>query len=126
MAAYALTVAKGGMKLTRSLDQDGGSDTTGLEWSSQRRVLRVTSTDMDEFTLTTQMLMDKPAVNQTGLAGKWDFLLKWRPEDSPTTDANTLPGIFTAMQDQLGLKLESVKIPVDVIVIDHIERPSAN
>ena len=126
MAAYALTVGRGGPKLTRSIDQDGDSDQTGLEWSSERRVLRVTSSNMDEFMLTMQMLMDKPAVNQTGLAGKWDFLLKWRPDDSPTTDANTLTGIFTAMQDQLGLKLESVKIPVDVIVIDHIERPSAN
>ena len=73
-----------------------------------------------------QFLLDKPSVNQTGLPGKWDFLLKWKPDDSPTTDPNALPEFPAALQEQLGLKLESVKAPVDVIVIDHVERPSAN
>jgi len=127
LGAYVLTVAKGAPKLSKSVDQEAMSDTTGTEWSSQRRVLRVTSTTMAEFASTMQSIVDKPLVDQTGLTGKWDFLLKWRPDTAPDTDdPNTLPGLFTAIQEQLGLKLEAVKAPVDVIVIDHVERPSAN
>ena len=80
-------------------------------------------------------------VNKTGLKGNYDFTLQWTPDEGPgamakvQTDAGPgtvappLPGssgpsIFTAIQEQLGLKLESTKGPLDVIVIDHIERPS--
>ena len=68
----------------------------------------------------------KPVVDQTGLAGRFDFTLKWTREQTPSTDPNAAPGLFTAIQEQLGLKLEPVKAPVGVIVIDHVERPSAN
>ena len=127
MGAYVLTVAKGGPKLSKSVDQEAMSDTTFTQWSSQRRVLRVTSTTMAEFATTMDSQLDKPLVDQTGLTGKWDFLLKWRSETAPEPDdPNALPGIFTAIQEQIGLKLEGVKAPVDAIVIDHVERPSAN
>ena len=103
------------------------SDTTFTQWNSQRRVLRVTSTTMAEFATTMDSQLEKPLVDQTGLTGKWDFLLKWRPETAPEPDdPNALPGIFTAIQEQIGLKLEGAKAPVDVIVIDKVERPSAN
>jgi uncharacterized protein (TIGR03435 family) len=127
MGAYVLTVAKGVPKLSKSVDQEAMSDTTFTQWNSQRRVLRVTSTTMAEFVMTMDSQLDKPLVDQTGLMGKWDFLLKWRPDTAPDTDdPNALPGLFTAIQEQIGLKLEAVKAPVDVIVIDHVERPSAN
>ena len=127
LSIYAIRVGKGGPKLTKSLDQNGLSDTTGLEWSSQRRVLRVTATNMEEFATAMESVVDKPVADQTGLTGRWDFLLKWRPETAPDTDdPNALPGLFTAIQEQIGLKLEAAKAPVDVIVIDHVERPSAN
>jgi uncharacterized protein (TIGR03435 family) len=71
--------------------------------------------------------MEKPVVDQTGLTGKWDFLLKWRPDSAPDTgDANALPGLFTALQEQVGLRLEGTTAPVEVLVIDKVERPSAN
>jgi len=127
MGAYVLTVAKGGPKLSKSVDQEAMSDTTFTQWNSQRRVLRVTSTTMAEFVMTMDSQLEKPLVDQTGLTGKWDFLLKWRPETAPEPDdPNALPGIFTAIQEQIGLKLEGAKAPVDVIVIDKVERPSAN
>ena len=67
-------------------------------------------------------------VDQTGLKGAYDFTLKWRsdqfvPSDASGTDA---PSFFTAIQEQLGLRLVPSKAPVEVIVIDHIEQPSAN
>jgi uncharacterized protein (TIGR03435 family) len=81
---------------------------------------------MEEFASTMESVVDRPVADQTGLTGRWDFLLKWRPDESVTSDANALPGLFTAIQEQIGLKLEAVKAPVDVLVIDHVERPSAN
>jgi len=87
----------------------------------------VTSTTMAEFVMTMNFDMEKPVVDQTGLTGKWDFLLKWRPDTAPDTgDPNALPGLFTAIQEQAGLKLEGTTAPVEVLVVDHVERPSAN
>ena len=87
--------------------------------------------------------LDCIVVDQTGLEGNYDFSLQWAPDQTqtamfkdtgdgkPGTDAalvpeSSEPSIFTALQEQLGLKLESTKGPVDVLVIDHIERPSEN
>jgi uncharacterized protein (TIGR03435 family) len=63
--------------------------------------------------------VDYPVVNETGIEGLFDLKLEW-------TNADTGPSIFTAIQEQLGLRLTSRKTPVDVIVIDHLERPSEN
>jgi uncharacterized protein (TIGR03435 family) len=68
----------------------------------------------------------RPVVDQTGIAGRFDFTLKWSPNEMQNSNPNAAPGLFTAMQEQLGLKLEATKAMVDVLVIDHVERPSAN
>jgi len=88
-------------------------------------------------------VLGRTVMDQTGLKGIYDFTLQWAPDQSqaatltgpegtkPATDNQSQPessgpSIFTALQEQLGLKLESTKAPVDVLVIDHIERPSEN
>jgi uncharacterized protein (TIGR03435 family) len=63
----------------------------------------------------------RPVVDRTGLSGRFDFTLTWAPEGSTDTDA---PSIFTALHEQLGLKLEPTTGPVDVLVIDSVERPT--
>jgi uncharacterized protein (TIGR03435 family) len=72
-------------------------------------------------------------VDKTGLDGKYDLKLNWSPDNEPeaygsaTSNASAPgPSIFTALQEQLGLKLESTKGPVKMLVIDHIEQPSEN
>jgi uncharacterized protein (TIGR03435 family) len=71
-------------------------------------------------------------VDQTGLTGKYDIKLKWESDHArpgpgdAASDPSGLPSLFTALQEQLGLKLESTKGPVQTLVIDHIERPSEN
>jgi uncharacterized protein (TIGR03435 family) len=62
-------------------------------------------------------------IDKTGITGKFDIHLRFSPEDA--TDAND-PTIFTAVQEQLGLKLAPAKGPIEVLVIDHVERPSEN
>jgi len=83
--------------------------------------------------MTLESTVGGPIVDRTGLTGKYDFNLTFTPDDrtsanAPLTDsADAPPSIFTAMQEQLGLKLEQKKIPMDFVVIDHIEKtPSAN
>jgi len=64
--------------------------------------------------------------DRTGLEGKYEIALKWNPDPArPNTD-NSLPSLFTAVQEQLGLKLDSRREPVEVLVIDRIDRPTGN
>ncbi|MGA9981779.1 MAG: TIGR03435 family protein [Candidatus Sulfotelmatobacter sp.] len=79
--------------------------------------------------------VDRKVVNQTGLKGVFDFTLEFAPEVGPGSqalgtadvpDSSPAPSLFTALKEQLGLKLKSTKGPVDVVVIDHVEEPSAN
>jgi uncharacterized protein (TIGR03435 family) len=82
-------------------------------------------------------VLDRPVVDQTGIAGRYDFQLQWTPDQSqfismgakvppPPDDPAAPPDLFTAIQQQMGLKLESVKAPVEAIVIDKVEKPSEN
>jgi uncharacterized protein (TIGR03435 family) len=82
-------------------------------------------------------VLDRPVVNQTGIPGRYDFVLRWTPDEfqfaslgarppAPTGDPNAPPDIFTAFQEQLGLKLESSKAQAEVFVIDRAEKPSEN
>ena len=73
----------------------------------------------------------RPVVNETGLAGEFDVDLSYAPDlgagAAPTAPpATTAPSLFTALEEQLGLKLESARGPIDVVVIDRVERPAEN
>jgi uncharacterized protein (TIGR03435 family) len=82
---------------------------------------------MGELSLMMKLFMDRPVVDQTGLTGRYDFQLKWTTDESKApTDGSAPPTIFTAVQEQLGLKLEAVKATTDVMVIDKVERPGEN
>jgi uncharacterized protein (TIGR03435 family) len=130
LSVYALRVVKNGPKLTKSKDDPNGlPDFEITNWTSNLVFLRESNTTMEEFVLNLQFLnqaIDRPIVDQTALAGRYDFTLKWTPDEATTSDPNAPPGLFTAIQEQAGLKLEPEKTPVEVLVIDHIERPSAN
>jgi uncharacterized protein (TIGR03435 family) len=112
MQAYVLGVAKNGPKLEKSA---GGESST--LWGRGRITSKAAT--MDHFAEILSRLMDFPAVNQTGIDGVFDLKIEW-------TDADTGPSIFTALQEQLGLRLTSRKTPVDVVVIDHVEKPTEN
>jgi uncharacterized protein (TIGR03435 family) len=79
-------------------------------------------------------LLDRPVLDQTGISGKFDFQFTFLPDESmfhghpPPTPAgdNPAPSLFTAIQERLGLKLDNTKAPTDVIILDHVEKPSAN
>jgi uncharacterized protein (TIGR03435 family) len=135
LSVYALVVGKNGPKLTKSQGDPNGLP--GLFFRGLG-VLPVANATMGDFAGVMQgAVLDRPVVDQTGLKGRFDFILKWTPDESqfeglgikvppPSDAANAPPGLFTAIQEQLGLKLEATKAPVDVLVIDHVEKPSEN
>jgi uncharacterized protein (TIGR03435 family) len=70
--------------------------------------------------------LGRPVVDMTGIAGAYDFALRWAPDGAPAT-ANAAPSIFTALEEQLGLKLDKRELTVTVVVVDHAEKvPTGN
>jgi uncharacterized protein (TIGR03435 family) len=69
--------------------------------------------------------LKRPVLDRTGLAGRYNFELSWTPELAPCAEAaDNAPSIFTALLEQLGLRLDSIKGPVDTVVVDRVEKPS--
>ena len=85
---------------------------------------------MSRLAMRVSRVLVVPVVDMTNETRKFDFTLQWTPDDmqakAPASDASQEPSLFAALQEQLGLKLESRKVPVDVLVIDHAELPSEN
>jgi uncharacterized protein (TIGR03435 family) len=125
LAIYVIVPAKGGPKLTKTAsDPDSLPDQTG-NGNENQMTMRFTNNSMDDFADGLHYFVDKPVVNQTGLSGHFDFTLQWSTGMAPATGSDT-PGMFTAIQEQLGLKLEATKEQVEVLVVDAMERPSQN
>jgi uncharacterized protein (TIGR03435 family) len=116
MPVLALVVAKGGSKLRAATG-------SGPEVRGGRGRFEARNVTMGMFAaqLAGRML-DRPVLDRTGIAGEFDITLEWAFDQG----ADNGPSIATALQEQLGLKLEAQKGAVDVLVVDHVERPSAN
>jgi uncharacterized protein (TIGR03435 family) len=127
LAVYAITVAKGGEKMARSAGDPNGTPDENERSSGGQITMRMTNMSMEEFAPDLGYFLDRPAVDQTGLAGRYDFQLIWTADESRSPgDGAAPPEIFTAIQEQMGLKLEPVKAQIHVLVVDAVERPSAN
>lgn len=135
---YALVVAKGGSKLQAV--QESADGPVGLRMG--RGQLTGMAAPMPQLANLLSTQLGRPVVDKTELKGKYDFKIEWTPDPSqggekpgqlppgveappPPTDPDG-PSIFTAIQEQLGLRLESQKGPVETIVIDRVEKPSGN
>jgi len=84
------------------------------------------STTMDTLAQILTPQTGRPVIDRTGLAGTFNVALKWTPSLGTDTPAGDVVSIFTAVQEQLGLRLDSATAPLDVVVIDRIERPTEN
>jgi uncharacterized protein (TIGR03435 family) len=121
LPAYLLVVAKSGSKLRESTATDGGM-------SAGPRMIRYSAVSMGTFAAQLSSLMQRQVIDQTGLKGKYEISLVFTPVQPNTGDdaVETGTSIFTAVQEQLGLRLQSDKRPVEVVVIDKVEKPSEN
>ncbi|HEV2710778.1 MAG TPA: TIGR03435 family protein [Edaphobacter sp.] len=126
LSIYAIKVTKEGPKLARSAENSYGLPTQSGHGHGSQQQRKFTNNSMSDFALGMQVYMDRPVVDETNLPGRYDFILKWTPDNVLTNEPDAPPGLFTAIQEQLGLKLEATKGPTDVLVIDQIQRPSAN
>lgn len=118
LQAYVIEVGKNGPKIEKT--KGGGSSTDG-----EHGTLVAVNTTMDTFALVIAGQVELPVVNKTGLEGGYDLKLKWTPErELSRPDAG--PPIFTAIQEQLGLRLRAQKVLLEVVVIDRPEKPTAN
>jgi len=118
---YALVVAKGGFKLKESPASEVNNPMSG--WNPGRIEVRGGSIGNLAFGLSD--VLGRVVVDKTGITGKFHITLEWAPDElQGTPDAG--PSVFTAIQEQLGLKLESTKGPVEILVVDHVEMPSEN
>jgi uncharacterized protein (TIGR03435 family) len=138
LAAYAITISPGGPRLnesTRAPDEPERYRFHGLG------VLQITNMTIAEFAIWFQKTVtDKPLLDETGLKTRYDFTLTWTPDDSQFTqmrgtgfysitgrdEPDAPPNLFKAFREELGLNLQPVKAPANVIVIDHAEKPSVN
>lgn len=137
---YEITVAKGGPKFMASSSPfDEASNVTSTLYPAasggiDHALMPAHNVTMQEFaSLLQRAILDRPVVDKTGLSGRYDFDLEWTPDDSqfggqlptgvPDTDR---PGLFIAVQQQLGLRIEATRGPVEALVIDRLDRPSAN
>lgn len=126
LPVYAIQVAKGGSKLTPAANLTAEPD-QDAEGHGTEMTLIFTTVAMSDFALGMQFFVtDRPVVDQTGLTGRYDIRLRYTYDEVHVTDPNAPPGLFTAFQEQLGLKLEPLKAPIDVFVIDHVEKPTPN
>jgi uncharacterized protein (TIGR03435 family) len=130
---YVLDVAKNGPKLKKSTaDPDAAAALISTVYP-QRILLPARNATMGEFASLMRAILDRPVVDKTGLTGRYDFDLEWAPDESQfggevpaaSAEAANAP-FFTAIQQQLGLKLEATKGPIAALVVDGAERPSAN
>ena len=139
-SVYALVVAKGGSKLQES-DAKEGTGPRGMMRMGRGQI----SGQAIQLEMVTRMLssqLGRPVIDRTGLKGNFDVKLEWTPDpgqsggpfgggpppgaDAPPPPDPNGPSLFTALQEQLGLRLESQKGPVEMLVIDKVEKPSEN
>jgi uncharacterized protein (TIGR03435 family) len=120
---YALVVAKNGGKLKASAAEEYSQTASGARTAH----MTFAKATMEQLASNLYYSVGRPVFDKTGLRGFYDFTLDWTPDyGGPSSSEANGVDIFTALQEQLGLKLEAQKAPIDMLVIDHAEKPSEN
>lgn len=133
---YVLVTARNGPKLPPPIDDPS---IMFSRTPSGDRTLQATNVSMARFAEALSLPLGAIVIDRTGIEGQYDVSFQWTPDPNdrrmtksgepappPPTDAIPGPSIFTALQEKLGLRLESKKVPVEVIVIEHANRPTEN
>ncbi len=119
-AVFSLEAAKDGLRITPHTG--AGEPSMSSNGGSGMVTLKATRLSLADFAATLARQVGRPVLDRTGVRGEFDFNLQWSPEQAPDSGS---PSIFTALQP-LGLRLISTKGPVEIVVIDYVEKPSDN
>jgi uncharacterized protein (TIGR03435 family) len=117
LSGYQLVVGKKGI-LAKASEPETKAST-----NAKRGVIDAKACSMDRLAQRLSESLQVPVANTTGIAGGFDFKLEWSPDEAQRDGG---PSIFTAIQEQLGLKLESRKFPAEVLIVDRAEKPTKN
>lgn len=117
---YEMTVLPGGPKFQPASPEQGTS------WTFATGNVACNSISMGQFANNLSPLLERVVLDHTGLREHYTLQLHWTPEDRPASDTDTMPGIFTALREQLGLKLTNAKAPVPALQVDSIHQPEEN
>ncbi|HXE06643.1 MAG TPA: TIGR03435 family protein [Acidobacteriaceae bacterium] len=123
VAAFDLVIAKGGPKLK---EPAAGEPSQSAFFGAGNGDIKWANAPLTNLKFLLGDEVGKPVMDKTGLTGKYDFRLEFTPAARAATDDSGRPSVFTALEEQLGLKLVPAKEPVEVLVIDSIEQPAAN
>jgi uncharacterized protein (TIGR03435 family) len=137
MSVYAISIGKNGPADIKMVKNTTNGQRVGAQGLGRTLFSGIT---MADFAGQLQLrVLDRPVIDRTGLTDRYDFTLNWRPDEfqfprasaaqrasAVAAGADGLPDLFTAIQEQLGLKLDAAKAPVDVLVIDKVSKPSEN
>jgi uncharacterized protein (TIGR03435 family) len=125
MAVYDLIVNRGGPRI--KLSQEERKDSSwNMNGQDTNKVLTAKSASMADLAQALAGEVHREVIDKTGLTGSADITLKWSDDVAAETGGPNVISIFTAVEEQLGLKLQSSKGPVNTLVIDHVEMPSAD
>jgi len=137
LSVYSISIGKNGPADIRMVKNTTNGQRVGAQGLGRTLFSGITMTD---FASQLQLrVLDRPVIDRTGLTDRYDFTLNWRPDEfhfprasaaqrasAVAAGADALPDLFTAVQEQLGLKLEATKAPMDILVIDKVSKPSEN
>ena len=137
LSVYTISIGKNGPAGIKLVKNTANGQRVGAQGLGRTLFSGIT---MADFAAQLQLrVLDRPVIDRTGLADRYDFTLNWRPDEfqfprasaaqraaAVAAGADALPDLFTAVQEQLGLKLDATKAPVDVLVIDKVSKPSEN
>ena len=136
LSVYAINIGKGGLAGIKMVKNDSSGVNIGGQGLGRVRFRGATMANLaNQLQL---RVFDRPVIDQSGLTGRYDFTLDWRPDEfqfpnapapqraAAITANDALPDLFTAFQQQLGMKLEATKALVDVLVIDQVSKPTEN
>ena len=133
MSIYVLSLAKGGAKLKQNSASATDPSSVLSTVYPDHILMPARNASMEDFVAVLQRaILDRPVVNRTGLIGRYDFDLNWAPSEKefggeiPTPSDTSSPPLVTALQEELGLRLEAMHGPADVLVIDRASRPGEN
>jgi uncharacterized protein (TIGR03435 family) len=140
LPVYELVLAKGGLKMKKAIPGDTyAKGVKGPDGVAHAGMMSIRNEGSGEaligqgisVTSLVGMLsrqVHRTVLDKTGLTGNYDITLKWTTEDNsaPADGDDAAPSLFTALEEQLGLRLQSAKGPVDTLVVDHVEKPSEN
>lgn len=127
-AVFNLVVGKNGSKLKPAAQNDG-TRSAGVTGGPDSVEMTGTGNSIDDLIGRLSAQVERPVIDKTNLSGKFDFKMTFNPRPMVSADPNKpsiAPDIFTAIQEQLGLKLESARGPVEVVVIDSVSKPTEN